>query len=224
MKFYESLFILTRTYDNITYLSEIMWDHDLIEKAGFELEEKKVFHYLSLFSHIILETCSFLEEYEKNLFSVSEDQYKNRIRQLRKNAQPVIDKINEWKGLRDYRNQMIAHPWRIRQTKEFAYKDLFSYDIPTGYLELQLLRQYLRAVVLLIEVEFAAELEEMPRYITSIPHAPRRKKIVQDWFLDMHHVMEQVNLNLEESRKGYRLEASDFTGLLEEEYSKLKNL
>lgn len=68
--------------------------------------------YSALTSQIILNACSYLEEWEL-LGGLSPEE--PRILALRKIAKPAIDRINNWKDLKLVRNSVIAHNHRIRK-------------------------------------------------------------------------------------------------------------
>lgn len=168
MKLFESLYILTNTYDNITYLSEIMLDNNLTMLNPDKAEIKESIHYLALFKHSIIEACSFLEEYQNNFYPLAEAEFKERVLFVRKAAKPIVKKINEWKDLQKIRNELIAHPWRSGKENEFSYTKIFTYNSPRTFMELQFLRTYLQMIVGLIEAEFHKELSVLPQYMRSI--------------------------------------------------------
>lgn len=66
--------------------------------------------YSALTSQIVLNSCSYLEEWEL-LGTLSSEE--PRILVLRKIGKPAIDRINKWKDLKLVRNSVIAHNQRI---------------------------------------------------------------------------------------------------------------
>lgn len=64
-------------------------------------------------SQIIITSCSYLDEWNYMGKLIIEEQ-EPRIITLRKTTKPVIDRINEWKDMRQFRNNMIAHNHRIK--------------------------------------------------------------------------------------------------------------
>ena len=193
-KFYESLYILTHLYDNITYLSEIMQDNDFhVIHTDSDLPEKQIFHFIALFRHIIMETCSFMEEYENNLYQLAELEYQERIRECKKIVKPAAKKIKEWKDLKKMRNEFIAHSWRDSSTNEFSYRKIFEYNAPRTYFELQVMRKYVTIIVGVLEAEFQEELTQLPHYIRSIHKEPHPPKQLPDVFAEMTTVIEEIN-------------------------------
>ncbi|MDO1511138.1 hypothetical protein Q2T41_00490 [Maribacter confluentis] len=66
--------------------------------------------YSALTSQIVLNACSYLEEWEL-LGALSSEE--PRILELRKIAKPAIDRIKKWKDLKLVRNSVIAHNHRL---------------------------------------------------------------------------------------------------------------
>jgi hypothetical protein len=123
-------------------MGQLMLEYKLTNAEIISQEHKRSVHYLALFNHSLLEICSFMEEYDKYFHSTLEEQFKSRIKELRKAANPAMKKVREWKDLRVYRNEMIAHPWRTGNGKQLSYKKLLIYDVPKSYMQLQLCRFY----------------------------------------------------------------------------------
>lgn len=213
MKFYQSLFILTNSYDTITYLSEIMNDNNLSFLNPDTAEEKESIHFMTLFKHSIMEACSFLEEYQDNLYPMAEEEFKERVLFVRTAAKPILKKINEWKDLQTVRNELIAHPWRSKKTDEFSYVKIFTYNSPRNYWQLEILRKYLSMVVGLIEAEFQTELSFLPQYMESIQPSRVPPENNPEIFNEMTEVIKQVNAVCTENRKLYRLDSKKIVGV-----------
>lgn len=65
-------------------------------------------------SQIIITSCSYLDEWEYFARLIKEEQ-ESRIITLRKITKPVIGRINKWKDMKKFRNNMIAHNHRIKK-------------------------------------------------------------------------------------------------------------
>lgn len=211
MKFYQSLFILTYSYDNICYLSEIMLDHNLTFLNPQAVEDKEAFHFMALFKHSIMEACSFLEEYHQ-FYALAEIEFKERILFVKTAAKPVLKKINEWKDLKDVRNELIAHPWRTKKDNTFSYTKVFSYNAPRDYIELQLLKTYLSMIIGLIEAEFKEELAFIPQYMESIKPVAVPPRNNPEVFNEMVEVIKQVNTVCTANKKWYILDEKKIIG------------
>lgn len=122
------------------------------------------------FSIILLETNVFLEEYH-NQFTQVEVEYSNRVKDVKQIAQPIIRRINQWKDIRKFRSQIIAHNWRDKQNN-FVIPDISFYDIPRNALEYQILSDLLGYVIAIINAEFVKEVEETQHYFESIRPQP----------------------------------------------------
>lgn len=106
---------LTKTQESIIVLCTLqaLLDEYLI---CLTKEKKKpdsvLFSIIS--SQIIITACSYLDEWELFGKLIKEEQG-SRIITLRKITKPVIDRINEWKDMRQFRNNIIAHNHRIKK-------------------------------------------------------------------------------------------------------------
>lgn len=185
MHFYESLFILKRTYDSILSMNALMWEHQLVDPEKIALDHKQSVLYLTLFNHTLLEVCSFIEEYESHFYSLAEPEFKPRIKQLRQAASPAMKKIGEWKDLAKFRNEMIAHPWRKGKEKRFSYTDLIVYDVPQSFMQMQLVRLYISMIINLLELEFEHEMKSMMHYIMHLEQNWIKQKTHQTAYEEM---------------------------------------
>ncbi|TXG39587.1 hypothetical protein [Seonamhaeicola maritimus] len=106
---------LTKTQESILVLCTLQALLDEYLKC-LTKEEKKpdsvLFSIIS--SQIIITSCSYLDEWEYFGKLIKEEQ-EPRIITLRKITKPVIDRINEWKDMRQFRNNMLAHNHRIKK-------------------------------------------------------------------------------------------------------------
>jgi hypothetical protein len=205
MKLYQSLFILTNTYDTILDLTAIMLEHNLTMLDPAEAEERKMIHYMALFKHSILEACNLLEEYENNFLQLSEEEFKERVLFVRQAAKPIMKKIYAWKDLKNIRNELIAHPWRSKKDKELSYSKIFTYNSPRTFMQLQFLKTYFTMLIGLIEAEFEKELKLIPQYMQSIQPEPTPRadhSLVLD---EMERVVNEVNAICALSHKNYIL-------------------
>jgi hypothetical protein len=167
-KLYESLFIMKRIYDSILQIGILMYKHDLVDGRKVGLDPEKTVLYVTLFNHSLLEAASFIEEYE-DYFLKSGAEHRDKILAFRKAVAPIMKQVNDWKDLRKFRNEMIAHPWR-KKNGDFSFTSLLTYDVPKSFLQLKLLRMYLSIMIRLFELEFPKEIAEMTRYIQTLPH------------------------------------------------------
>ena len=137
-----------------------------IERNQSDWNPKDQAHYIALYNTILLNTCSYLDEYNKHFLINSEPKFHERIKSVKKIAKPALKEINKWTGLRDYRNQMIAHNFRIEE-REFSFNIIGEYDAPRTYADLALLRKHLMMIQGIIEAEFRIELPNINAFINS---------------------------------------------------------
>ena len=166
MKLYESLYIFLRYTQDIKYLMEIMIDLGYRERKQNEWNLKDQAHYFALYNTILMNTCSYLDEYNKNFLAKAEPEFHERILQIKKIAKPAFKKLNEWKDLKEYRNQMIAHNFRI-DGNEFSFNMLGQYNAPRTYRDLALLRKHLAMVNAVIQAEFESDMPNINAFIKS---------------------------------------------------------
>jgi hypothetical protein len=216
MRFYDSLFILKRSYENVLDMGELMWDYQLTSAEIISQDHKRSVHYLTLFNHSLLEVCSFLEEYDKYFHSTSEEPFKKRIREFRKAASPAMEKVREWKDLRTYRNEMIAHPWRMGEENQLSYKKLLVYDVPKSYMQLQLCRLYLGIIIRLMDLEFEKELIAMSSHIMKMGHDWMPQKGFATPYEDMEAAIAEINQILQRQQKSYAIDPQQFLGSMKD--------
>lgn len=60
----------------------------------------------------IIQTISFLDEWDKFLGFKTEFEDQKNILELKKTAKPAIDRIKKWKDMREFRNCVLAHNLR----------------------------------------------------------------------------------------------------------------
>jgi len=168
---------------------------------------------ISLYHQILLNTCTFLEEYDHNFLTLAEPKYKERIKIVMNIAKPVLKKIREWTGLRELRNEMLAHTWRKKKTKELSLVDIFKYDTPRTYWEIQILEKYLTMIVGLIEIEFREELAQMASYVLSLKQTPIAPKEHLNIFEEMDGLIKEINALCVHNNRPYRLDARKIIGI-----------
>lgn len=107
--------------ENGDYLNQVKFKDP--HHANLPLD-KSISGFLQNYMKII--SCSFLDEYNGELVPSKHSLYADRIRRLKKITKPVINRINQWKDLKEYRNILLAHNLRAKG------KSLYSTD--TGQL------------------------------------------------------------------------------------------
>ncbi|MPL55670.1 hypothetical protein SDC9_01149 [bioreactor metagenome] len=88
-------------------------------------------------NYTIIQFCSFLEEYNEYFNpDFCEAKYKNRILEVRKKNSAGIKRINKWKDLIKFRNELVAHNLRIKNESFFSNQiENLEYKIPNSISE-----------------------------------------------------------------------------------------
>jgi hypothetical protein len=211
MRLYESLYIFLRYTQDIQYLIEFMIDLGYRERKQNEWNLKDQAHYVALYNTILMNTCSFLDEYNLNFLSKSEPELSKRILQVKKIAKPAFKKLNEWKNLKQYRNHMIAHNFRIVGDK-FSLNMLGQYNAPRTYRDLTLLRKHLAMINAVIIAEFESEIPHINTFVDSFPVKPQEINYdnIEE---ELTTVVDEINKLCLENDKNYQLPLQYFKDL-----------
>ncbi|EOX3395635.1 hypothetical protein RDG66_16760 [Vibrio cholerae] len=114
----------------------------------------------TLFLKQIIDVCAFLEEF--NVFK-SLGENNERVRRVCKQVKPALKRIDEVKGLRAYRNALVAHNFRIASNKEDVVL-LSDYsknpDYPNSIAEIFFLSAICSTIIEAVSTEFNNELRE----------------------------------------------------------------
>jgi len=156
-KLYESLFILHKCQLNI----DILWKMIDPSENSSNITEQNIHLFVY---HINLEAVSFLEEYNGDFLKNIEVEYHNRVKEIRKIGAPILKRINKWKDLEKFRNNIIAHPWRNKGKFVMPGK----YNIPSNLLEIAVFVNLLKYVWSMIRIEFLKELNQAIKYIDTL--------------------------------------------------------
>lgn len=208
MKLYESLYIFARYAQDIKYLFELMIDFGYRERKADEWNAKDLTHYITLYNTVLLDVCSYVDEYNKHFLNKAEAQFKERILSVKKIAKPAFQKVNDWTELKEYRNQMIAHNFRVNGDT-FSFNRLGQYNAPRTYSDIALLRKYLMMVQTIIEAEFQPELPYVNPYIKSF-EVQKRKTSYETIEDDLTAVVEEINSLCTAGNKPYLLDIASF--------------
>lgn len=208
MRLYESLYIFARYAQDIKFLFELIIDFGYRERKSDDWDRKELTHYITLYNTVLLDVCSYIDEYNKHFASKSESQFKDRILSVKRIAKPAFKKINEWSGLKEYRSQMIAHNFRVNEDI-FSFNKLGQYKAPRTYADIAMLRKYLMMVQTIIEAEFQNELPNINPYIKGFTVQSRttNHETIED---DLQNVVAKINSLCEVDNKPYLLDIDAF--------------
>lgn len=112
----------------------------------------------SLWFQIIIKVCSFLDEYDKFLGVKTEPDYTVEIKAIKKVLAPVRREFNNWKDLKKFRNEFVAHNFRNRDN-HITIDNLLNYDCPNSQHELYFIYELLQRMTKIISFNFPGEAE-----------------------------------------------------------------
>ncbi len=115
-------------------------------------------------NHIIIMTCTFLEEWKRLRQIARQNDAQNQSVEI---AQIAVDRINRWSGLQTLRNSLLAHPSRLKDKKRVAIPAELLENAPSHYAEILLLGEcavYATAVII------GRHQQEQIHALLSIPH------------------------------------------------------
>ena len=211
MKLYESLYIFSRYEQDIRYIMELLIDFGYNKKGQNDWNAKETSHYQTLYNTILMHTCSYQDEYNKNFLSNAEPEFQSRIKAVKKIAKPAFKKLNEWSDLRSYRNQMIAHNFRI-DGNDFSFTKLGQYVAPRTYLDIVMLRKHLMMIHGIISAEFNTELNHVNSFLDSFP-VQEQQIDYSNVEADLMSVLTEINKLCVDNEKPYELSVDLFLRL-----------
>lgn len=180
----------------------------MLKAEGYDLKEAKKLGpdmavITSLMDMIIIDACSFIDEYN-NFFGVTtEVEYKRKILEIKAICKPLISQINKWKDLRLIRNSFVAHNLRTKNNT-MIFRTPLNYLAPRGPYEIELLNDIIQLISYIIEKEFQSEIEfakaNLKLDITEFQGFSK-----DDCWLIMDNLAEKVNQNLRKFKKPYTI-------------------
>ncbi len=190
---------------------EFMIDFGYREKKQNEWNLKDKAHYVALYNTILMNACSYLDEYNKNFLTKAEPVFHERILQIKKIAKPAFKKLNEWKDLREYRNHMIAHNFRMDGDK-FSLYMLGQYNAPRTYRDLALLRKHLAMINAVIQAEFESEMPNINTFVESF-EVKEQQINYENIEAELTNVVNEINQLCLDNGKVYSLPIEYFMAL-----------
>ena len=155
--------------------------------------------YYALINQIVLNACSYLEEWELFGGLSSEEP---RILLLRKIAKPAIDRINKWKDLKLVRNSLIAHNHRItKQNNSPTITNIKrQLSCPNSLYDYKLLIGCIYVTKNALLRIFAKEYNEIVPYLKDIEQINPINEIMNEkgYRKEMDEVVDNVQIKLDE--------------------------
>lgn len=153
-RIHESLYILHKCYLNTKVAWEAIDEHQ--QKGPLF----RAYHFTQNLSHyVMLETTSFLDEYNGRFNATNiEQDYAERIRTIRNICKPIIRQLDKWSGLTNFRNNIIAHPWRDSGKLVVDLDE--KYIVPRSWIEVRFMKDLVSYVHDIIKEEFKLEINQ----------------------------------------------------------------
>jgi len=125
---------------------------------------------------ILLKTCAFLDEWNQIFGVITEEKDHNKIIIAKRLAKPAIKEISNWKQLREFRNEAIAHNHRDKSGKNI-YLNSKGYDFPDTSDEIYLMVYCLKKAMDVISFFFKPEMTKVTRELQLRKKTPKQKRI-----------------------------------------------
>jgi hypothetical protein len=201
-RLYESLFIFHKCHLTIRNIWNLL-------DAGKE-NEQFVYNYGNILSNYIkLELLSMLEEYNKHFIVKKLPEFGQRVKEIREISKPVLKRINKWRGLTDFRNNIIAHTWR-NDSGRMVLPDRHEYGVPANLVEVKILVDLCSYFWLLINAEFQNEVAEAIELFTSMKGKESTGLDLEGMNLDLLKMAEEVDLLCKQHGKKYYLKVDQY--------------
>jgi hypothetical protein len=192
-KFIESIYHIAHFGNLARNLKETYLD---IESKISESERNIV--RLSFQWQAMVMTISLMDEFNKFLFAFRSDngEIQKRINQFKHITQPMISEINSWSDLRNFRNNVLAHNFRI--DKE-GYKSVLlhnrigSYNIPKFRIDFIILLKYIAAITKICEEIFIDEYNDALYVIEKFSKAEKRINDIDGKANNANNIIAEVN-------------------------------
>ncbi|HBV15814.1 MULTISPECIES: hypothetical protein [Chryseobacterium] len=136
---------------NHSELSKIKFDENFYNRPGFSMSSRAI-----LSNHCLIQFKSFLDEYKNFNESNFDEKYSESIRRVRKLNQYGIKRINKWKDLEKFRNDILAHNFKANKKSFFnnPNNEIYEYLIPDSLNEKKVCLMIMQKICLNIMNEF----------------------------------------------------------------------
>ena len=132
-------------------LLESEYDYNLNDKGIYFDTIREALIY-----QLLLKACAFIDEWDQYLGLKTEEEYALAVHRIKRVVKPARKIINRWKGLRQYRNQVIAHNHRDEKGNNIYLKRRF-YHTPETIGDFGLMMYALEKIVRVLTEAFPLE-------------------------------------------------------------------
>jgi hypothetical protein len=149
---------MTRFSKEIGYRCNLIVDFKF-HKGFSDMNPKNLTLLNSLFYMAVIDSYSYLAEYDQVFGHKTENEFNERIIDVKTINKSLINKIKEWKDLGNYRNQLLAHNLRQGKNGDFIFGlEAVNYNAPRTINDLFLLSNLVQFATQTIRLEFSDEL------------------------------------------------------------------
>jgi len=162
----ESIFTLLSLYVLIIQAFESLTENEDIIDLKFDYAHHSFKNLMndtiheSLVYQILLKACAFLDEWNTVFGIDTETNDKELILKIKKIVKPASRCISDWKDLRNFRNQAIAHNHRDRNGKNI-YINRVEYNYPQNVREIYLLVYCLKQMINVLRFFFETIVQDL---------------------------------------------------------------
>lgn len=150
---------MTRFAREIGYRCALIVDFKFPKTDFEDIDSKHLTLLNSLFYMAVIDSYSFLAEYEQVFGVKTENEFSKRIIDVKIINKPLINKIKEWKDLGDFRSQLLAHNLRQGKNGQFIFGlDNLDYNAPRTINDLFLLSNLIQFITQTFHLEFSTEI------------------------------------------------------------------
>ena len=193
IKLYESLFFFHKC--NLILQEQ---KQQLLSDSDSKIEFGRP--HILITNYIVMESVSFIDEFERNFHYRCEPEFKDKVVLVRKLTEPIFKRIKQWSDLKEFRNNIIAHPWRDKD-KSFTIPDNTKYNTPRNWFEHVVLVNLLGYVYGIIKHVFNQEFYPMTKYMQSLVPPEKEKTNYQE--LTKDHVAMAIEVDEIAKKEGY---------------------
>ena len=226
--FHSSLYILHDSHEN---LETIFFLFNQYPKSGMESLANPFLP--SVRNYILLEAVSFIDEYENNFIEINnkitktkspipkhliEKPYWSRIEDLHRVVKPLLNTLNRWTEIKEYRNNYVGHGSRASYSKGNKLKiaGQEEYDAPRSVFEFQIMRDIIHLIFGLIAQEFKMELIDAEYFANTLKPGVNPLK-------DNSHIVNELSSMILESEGEFKKQGKDYSlNILQLSYEPLK--
>jgi hypothetical protein len=157
-------------------------------------DEKAI--YVSSYSLVTIQTISFLDEFSEFRVPPTSALYQD-ILFLRKGLKPAIKALQQWKEMRDFRSNVLAHNLRNQKDNQNSVfqRGLDSYDAPKNGHDLGVLISCVSIIRQVLEQKFGDRQQQLRNFIQANrkPSIPARYLTQSETSAAIESIVQQVS-------------------------------